>query len=311
MEIVKINRINKSFANKKVLNNISLEVEKGDFFGLIGPNGAGKSTLIQIMCGLIEADSGSVNLFDMDYGSSAIDIKSRYGLVPQELAIFESLTAKDNLDYFGRMYGLKGQLLRDRIDEVMEVIGLEPKDKKKVKNYSGGMKRRLNIGCSILHRPDLLILDEPTVGIDAQSRNNIFDFLRSINDKGTTIIYTSHYMEEVESLCNNIFIMDLGEEVAYGEKSELKAMYGGEITIEIKLSDIKEGLEAEIENISGVTSSRSNGNILLVKANKKDLNFTNLFKVIEGKAISINNISIEESNLEEIFLDITGKKLRD
>lgn len=311
MKILKVENINKSFDKKKVLNNISLEVEQGDFFGLIGPNGAGKSTLIQIICGLIEPDSGSLSIFNMDYKTNSINIKSKYGLVPQELAIFDTLTAKDNLEYFGRMYGLKGKLLKDRINEVMEIIGLDPKDKKKVQNYSGGMKRRLNIGCSILHKPDLLILDEPTVGIDAQSRNNIFDFLRKINEEGVTIIYTSHYMEEIESLCNNIFIMDLGEEISYGEKSELKAMYGGQLRIEIRLNKIIDGISEEISQVKGVSNCLIKGDSIIVSGNKKDLSFTNLFKIIENDSLSIKNISIEESNLEEIFLDITGKKLRD
>lgn len=311
MKILKVENINKSFKDKKVLNNISLEVEKGDFFGLIGPNGAGKSTLIQIICGLMEADSGDINLFDMNYRKNSIEIKRKFGLVPQELAIFDTLTAKDNLEYFGRMYGLKGKELKSRMEEIMEIIGLDIKDKKKVKDYSGGMKRRLNIGCSILHKPELLILDEPTVGIDAQSRNNIFDFLRKINSEGTTIIYTSHYMEEIEALCNNIFIMDLGEEIAYGEKTELKAMYGGNMEIKIEVSEIVNGLKEEIKKVKGANNCTIKGKTIIISANKKELNFTNLFKIIESDSLNIINISIEESNLEEIFLDITGKSLRD
>ena len=263
------------------------------------------------MCGLINSDSGQVDIFGMDYRKNSIEIKSKFGLVPQELAVFDTLTARDNLEYFGRMYGLKGGELKSRIEEVMEVIGLDPKDRKKVKNYSGGMKRRLNIGCSVLHKPELLILDEPTVGIDAQSRNNIFDFLKEINKEGTTIIYTSHYMEEVESLCNNIFIMDLGEEIAYGEKSELKAMYGGEITVEIQLSDVYEDIALDLEKVKGVTSCKLKEDRVYVKGIKKDLNFTEIFKIVEKDSTTIKNILIEESNLEEIFLDITGKNLRD
>lgn len=311
MNILKVEKINKSYDNKKVLNNVTMEVEEGDLFGLIGPNGAGKSTLIQIVCGLLGQDSGSIELFGMDYKNNSIGIKKRIGLVPQELAIFENLTAKDNLEYFGRMYGLKGKVLKERITEVLELIGLDPKDKKQVQKYSGGMKRRLNLGCSVLHKPDLLILDEPTVGVDAQSRNNIFDYLRKINKEGTTIIYTSHYMEEIEALCNKIFIIDLGEEIAYGEKSELKTMYGSSSILTIYLDRIENGIQEEMNLITGVLNSEVDENKIIVKVNKKELNFTNIFKLIENRNLTIENFTIKDSNLEEIFLNLTGKKLRD
>lgn len=311
MNILKVEKINKSYDNKKVLNNVTMEVEEGDLFGLIGPNGAGKSTLIQIVCGLLGQDSGSIELFGMDYKNNSIGIKKRIGLVPQELAIFENLTAKDNLEYFGRMYGLKGKVLKERITEVLELIGLDPKDKKQVQKYSGGMKRRLNLGCSVLHKPDLLILDEPTVGVDAQSRNNIFDYLRKINKEGTTIIYTSHYMEEIEALCNKIFIIDLGEEIAYGEKSELKTMYGSSSILTIYLDRIENGIQEELNLITGVLNSEVDENKIIVKVNKKELNFTNIFKLIENRNLTIENFTIKDSNLEEIFLNLTGKKLRD
>lgn len=311
MNILKVEKINKSYDNKKVLNNVTMEVEEGDLFGLIGPNGAGKSTLIQIVCGLLGQDSGSIELFGMNYKNNSIGIKKRIGLVPQELAIFENLTAKDNLEYFGRMYGLKGKVLKERITEVLELIGLDPKDKKQVQKYSGGMKRRLNLGCSVLHKPDLLILDEPTVGVDAQSRNNIFDYLRKINKEGTTIIYTSHYMEEIEALCNKIFIIDLGEEIAYGEKSELKTMYGSSSILTIYLDRIENGIQEEMNLITGVLNSEVDENKIIVKVNKKELNFTNIFKLIENRNLTIENFTIKDSNLEEIFLNLTGKKLRD
>ncbi|QQK07869.1 ABC transporter ATP-binding protein [Miniphocaeibacter halophilus] len=311
MNILKVDKINKSYDNKKVLNNISMEVEEGDLFGLIGPNGAGKSTLIQIICGLLGQDSGKIELFGMNYKNNSIEIKKRIGLVPQELAIFENLTARDNLEYFGRMYGLKGKVLKERIKEVLELIGLDPKDKKQVQKYSGGMKRRLNLGCSVLHKPDLLILDEPTVGVDAQSRNNIFDYLRKINKEGTTIIYTSHYMEEIEALCNKIFIIDLGEEIAYGEKSELKSMYGSSSILTIYLNKIENGIIEELNLITGVLNSEIEENKIIVKVNKKELNFTSIFKLIENRNLTIENFTIKDSNLEEIFLNLTGKKLRD
>lgn len=311
MNILKVEKINKSYGKKKVLNNISLDVEQGDIFGLIGPNGAGKSTLIQIISGLLSSDSGEVELFGMNYKNNEIAIKEKFGLVPQELAIYEELTAKDNLEYFGRMYGLKGKQLKDRIEYVMNIIGLDMKDKKVVKKYSGGMKRRLNLGCSVLHKPELLILDEPTVGVDAQSRNNIFDFLREISKEGTTIIYTSHYMEEVETLCNKIFIIDLGEEIAYGEKNELKNMYGNTSEMTIYLNSVDEGLKVEIERVNGVLSCEILQGEIILNINKKELNFTEIFKIIENNNLEILNFSLKETNLEEIFLNLTGKKLRD
>ena len=173
MNILKVDKINKSYGKKKVLNNISLDVEQGDIFGLIGPNGAGKSTLIQIISGLLSSDSGEVELFGMNYKNNEIAIKEKFGLVPQELAIYEELTAKDNLEYFGRMYGLKGKQLKDRIEYVMNIIGLDMKDKKVVKKYSGGMKRRLSLAIALVADPEILILDEPTVGIDPELRKQI------------------------------------------------------------------------------------------------------------------------------------------
>lgn len=311
MKILKVDKINKSYGDKKVLNNISLEVEQGDIFGLIGPNGAGKSTLIQIVSGLLAADSGNIELFGMNYKKNEISIKEKLGLVPQELALYEELTAKDNLEYFGRMYGLKGKLLKDRIEYIMNVIGLDMKDKKLVKKYSGGMKRRLNLGCSVLHKPELLILDEPTVGVDAQSRNNIFDFLREIGKEGTTIIYTSHYMEEVETLCNKIFIIDLGEEIAYGEKNELKNMYGNNSEMTIYMEYVNDEIEKEIKRVNGVVNCSIEEEKIILNINKKELNFTEVFKIIENNNLEIVNFSLKETNLEEIFLNLTGKKLRD
>ncbi len=311
MNILKVNKLNKSYGKKKVLNNISLEVEQGDIFGLIGPNGAGKSTLIQIVSGLLVADSGNVELFGMNYKNDEIGIKEKLGLVPQELALYEELTAKDNLEYFGRMYGLKGKVLKERIEYVMNIIGLDMKDKKLVKKYSGGMKRRLNLGCSVLHKPELLILDEPTVGVDAQSRNNIFDFLREISKEGTTIIYTSHYMEEVETLCNKIFIIDLGEEIDYGEKNELKNMYGSNSEMTIYMENVNNEVENEIKRVNGVYSCNIDEKKIILSINKKELNFTEVFKILENNNLEIENFSMKETNLEEIFLNLTGKKLRD
>ena len=215
MSIIKVENITKRFKDKLVLDNISFDIEEGEIFGLIGPNGAGKSTLINIITNLMMADSGNVFVEGKNLLEDTIYIKSIIGLVPQELAIIEQLTPYDNLEYFGYLYGLSGKLLKDRINEALEFAGLVDVKKKKISKLSGGMKRRLNLAIAILNHPKILILDEPTVGVDPQSRNHIFDFLRKLsNENNTTIIYTSHYMEEVEHLCSKIFIIDEGNEIA-------------------------------------------------------------------------------------------------
>lgn len=312
MSIIKIENISKSFDEKLVLDNISFEIDKGDIFGLIGPNGAGKSTLINIITGILDPSSGSVSIGGFDIKKSPIKAKTLIGLVPQELALIESVTAYDNLEFFGSLYGLKGKTLKNRIKEAMELTGLSKNKKERVQKFSGGMKRRLNLAAAIMHQPEILILDEPTVGIDPQSRNHIFQYIKDINrERNTTVLYTSHYMEEVEFLCKEIFILDKGKEIAYGSKSSVKEMISTNNKIHIETYNMEEGLLSNIENLKGIIDAQISLNMIDLLVEEKEFNLKSLLDTMEKGDVNIKNINIQEPNLEEVFLALTGKNLRD
>lgn len=312
MELIKVNNITKRFNDKLVLDDISFKIDKGDIFGLIGPNGAGKSTLINIMTGILKSNGGDITVDGYSINKNLLKVKSYIGLVPQEIALMESVSAYDNLEFFGSLYGLKGKGLKNKINKALELIGLKNKKKEKVKKFSGGMKRRLNIAAAIMHNPKILIMDEPTVGVDPQSRNHIFEFIKKINKENkTTVIYTSHYMEEVEMLCKNIFIMDLGKEIAYGSKKSIKSMILDRNKVTLNLDNYTGEIILDFRNVDGVKEcSEEKGLInLLVEEKKFDLN--KLMTVINNHKCKIKSINFEDSSLEEVFLSLTGKKLRD
>lgn len=311
MSIIEVKNVTKRFNDKLVLDNVSYEVHKGEIFGFIGPNGAGKSTLINIMTSLLVPDSGTIKICGYDILKEPIKSKECIGYVPQDISLMEELTAYDNLEFFGALYGLKGKELKIRIMEALEVTGLVEKKKEKVKKFSGGMKRRLNIAAAIMHHPKVLIMDEPTVGVDPQSRNHIFNFTKNIcKEWGTTVIYTSHYMEEVEELCKRVFIIDLGKEIAYGSEEEIKASVfpNNKVIIEAK------GLSAEvivnIEKLEGVLNIKEKEDSITLTI---DSNFKlhTVLTIMEEYEVNIKKISYEESKLEDVFLSLTGKTLRD
>ncbi len=235
--ILKTNDLTKKYGNKVVVDNLSISIEKGEIFGLLGPNGAGKSTTMNMICGIIKPTLGSVEFMGKDFKRNRKSLTDKLGFIPQELAIHENLKAWENVELFTSLYGIKGSLLKERIDESLEYVGLLDKRKDYAKTFSGGMKRRLNIACAIGHHPELLIFDEPTVGIDPQSRNFILDKIKESNKNGATIIYTSHYMEEVEAICTKIAIMDNGKVIATGTSEELKKMVKDDIS-DITLEEV-------------------------------------------------------------------------
>lgn len=311
MGIIEVQNVTKRFNDKLVLDNISYDVKKGEIFGFIGPNGAGKSTLINIMTNLLVPDSGTIKICGFDILKDTIKAKECIGYVPQDIALLEDLNAFDNLEFFGALYGLKGKELKERIAEALKVTGLEDTKKQKVKKFSGGMKRRLNIAAAILHHPKVLILDEPTVGVDPQSRNHIFTFVKNIcKEWGTTVIYTSHYMEEIEELCDRVFIIDLGKEVAYGEREQIKASVFPNNKVLIEGAGIKGETLVGLKEIEGIIKVTENDN-------KISLTIDSTFKLgsvltyLEKNNINIKKISYEEARLEDVFLTITGKQLRD
>lgn len=311
MDIVRVNNITKRFNDKLALDNISFSVKEGEIFGLIGPNGAGKSTLINIITNLMLPNSGDIQINGLDLSKDYIKAKSIIGLVPQELALMETLTPFDNLEYFGAYYGLKGKLLQERITEALEVTGLTDVKKKKIKKLSGGMQRRLNIGIALLNHPKILILDEPTVGVDPQSRNHIFNFIKDISEKQkTTVIYTSHYMEEVEHLCSKIFIMDEGKEIAFGDNNYLKSLVSTHTKLIMEMKNINAQLIFDLKNTNGVISVLENNSLVELDIDKK-LQLTDVLSVVEKNNSKIVRISYEEPSLEDVFLNLTGKNLRD
>ena len=281
--MIKLENVTKGFGCRIVVDNISLEVGRGELFGLLGPNGAGKTTTINMIIGALAADSGSITINGSpDPGTQAI--KRLIGIVPQTLAVYESLSAHDNLSFFGRLYGLSGKELQERILQVFEIVNLMERRYEKVSRYSGGMKRRLNIAAALLHRPSLLILDEPTVGIDPQSRNSIFDSITALKNEGCTIVLTSHYLEEAQKLCDRAAIMNEGKLVAEGTVEKLISDFGGKSLLIVETSKGK----IRIETDQPVKE--------IIRINGED---------------TITSLQMESPSLEKAFLNITGKHLRD
>ena len=314
MSYVEIRNIYKSFEKTDALANVSFDIKEGDRFGLIGPNGAGKTTLIDIMTGIVREDSGSVTIDGNVIPNNLVEVRSQIGYVPQEIALMEHLNAKNNLEYFGGLYGLSGKLLKERIAEALEVVGLSDTNKKKVKEFSGGMKRRLNIAAAVLHRPKFLILDEPTVGVDPQSRNKIFEFIIQLNkEQGTTILYTSHYMEEVEALSNTVFILDEGEQVAYGTQAEIKSMVQEELkwVLEVNLKQ-GEGFGQRVEiNVPGIIQVTEENTEYHLVVDSEVFKSNDLLAFLQAENTEFVSLAKQDISLEDAFLQLTGKTLRD
>lgn len=311
MKVVKIEGLTKKFGDLTAVDNISLNIEEGEIYGLLGPNGAGKSTIINILCGLLAMDKGKIEILGKDIEKSSTYAKQNIGVVPQEIAIYEDLTAYENVKFFASLYGLKGSKLKESVEEALDFVGLLDKRKQYSKTFSGGMRRRLNIACAIAHRPKLIIMDEPTVGIDPQSRNHILQSVKKLNSLGCTIIYTTHYMEEVESICGNISIIDHGKVIAQGTKEELNSLVTDIKYVTVTVEDIEEINLDEIKAIAGVAQIEIDNDKIKIQS-KRDV--TNLDKIIlffTSNNISIVNIENKNPDLESVFLTLTGRKLRD
>ena len=307
--IASMSNIVKRYGPHTALDHMNMTISKGEVLGLLGPNGAGKSTTIRVLTGLTSADAGDTQLFGKHMRGHSADIKRRIGVVPQDLALYETLSARDNLVYFGKLYGISKIALKNRVDEVLEILGLADVAKKAPKKFSGGMKRRLNIGCAVIHKPELLILDEPTVGIDPQSRNHILDFIEEMSRQGTTVLYTSHYMEEVARLCSRILIMDAGRVIAEGTVEEITRSVLFEETMTLEVKDPSPALTEGIKNIQGVTRVDITGQSLDVTSS---VGAANLHRILECAApYVILGVTTHRPTLEDAFLALTGKKLRD
>ena len=309
MKILEIKKIAKEYGDMIAVNDIDLKVKKGEIFGILGPNGAGKSTLIGMICGLIKRTSGEIIYEEKE--TKIRKFKENIGIVPQDFALYWDLTAEENIEFFCSLYGFRGKDLKTRVNNVLDFVGLTDVRNKKASEFSGGMKRRLNIGCAIAHSPKLIIMDEPTVGIDPQSRNHILKSVLKLRDEGATVIYTSHYMQEVDDICDRIAIVDKGNVIAEGTSEELKNLIGDKrvfnITVKEKIDNFEDKL-LEITGIEKVAYSENQYKISTIK------NANLLTKIIEttlslgGEIINVEN---SEPTLENVFLALTGKKLRD
>ena len=309
--ILECRDLRKSFGDLVAVNGISFHISEGETYGLLGPNGAGKTTTISIICGLLERDAGEVLIDGVPLTPRSVAVKASIGFDPQELAIYLDLTARENLRFFARLYGVSGKEARSRIDEVLEIIGLTERADDMVKEYSGGMKRRLNIGIGLLHHPRLLVLDEPTVGVDPQSRNAILESVERLADEGIGVLYTTHYMEEAERLCDRIGIVDLGELKAEGTRQELGGLVGEHDQVQLAATgDLVAGARS-IGVIHAVreTSVREGGIDLIVDQARNVLPDI-LAKTAEA-GVSIRSVEVKEPDLEAVFLHLTGKALRD
>ncbi|MBU5676567.1 ABC transporter ATP-binding protein [Alkaliphilus sp. MSJ-5] len=311
--MIEVKEIRKNFKKVEAVKGVSLTINDGEILGLLGPNGAGKSTTISIISTLFPPSSGEVLYEGKNILKNPRGFREILGVVPQEIALYPELTGYENLRFFGKVYGLKGKELEERIQEVLEIIGLNGRVRDLVKNYSGGMKRRVNIGCALLHKPKILIMDEPTVGIDPQSRNHILETVKSLREEGMTIIYTSHYMEEVEYLCDRIYIMDHGEIIATGSKEELKEQISNEETMEVIFETIQDDTIKVLKNIIGVKAVNINDNdnrVTLIY--EKGINILQLvFEKAQETQKKIISIQIKTPTLEDVFLKLTGRTIRD
>jgi len=311
MNLLTVTNLEKSYKKVKAVKGISFHVKQGEVLGLLGPNGAGKSTTISMISTLLKPDAGEIIYNGTNIIKEPKAIQENLGYVPQEIALYPMLTGKENLLFWGRAYGLKGTTLKKRIEEVSEIIGIADRLKDKVKTYSGGMKRRLNIGVALLHNPELIIMDEPTVGIDPQSRNHILDTVLKLNRQGMTVIYTSHYMEEVEFLCSRICIMDQGEIIAEGSKEELINQIDGARDLKLKLENYDESLLAKIEAHPSVVSIEKMDGDIVAKIKQDTQIIKDIVDMINEHGASIMSMDVDEPNLEAVFLQLTGRMLRD
>lgn len=313
-EFLKVENLVKNYGDFCAVDGLSFSVNKGEIFGLLGPNGAGKSTTMNVISTLCDFTRGSVSVGGFDIVKNRSGVKRIIGMVPQDLALYPFLTAEENVRFFASLYGIRGKKLHSSVKEALEFVGLSDRAKMKPKKMSGGMKRRLNIACGIAHRPKLIIMDEPTVGVDAQSREHILGSIKTLRERGATVIYTSHYMNEVESICDRIAIIDHGKFVACGTEQELISTVSDsktlKITTELKSDFLVKELLSELSSLPDVNHARVDENEIMLEIKTSCRDFAIYLEHIKQHGLPIRGITSESVNLEDIFIALTGKELR-
>jgi ABC-2 type transport system ATP-binding protein len=309
--ILEIRDLHKRYGQTVAVDHVTFTVERGEMFGLLGPNGAGKTTTLSIVSALLPPTSGSVVILGRQVTPRDRDLRRHLGIVPQDLAIYGQLTARENLRFFGELYGLSGRDLRQRADEVLAAIALEHRADRRADTFSGGMKRRLNLGCALVHRPELLLLDEPTVGVDPQSRNHIFEEIKRLNAAGVTVVYTSHYMEEVQALCPRVAIMDYGRVIACDRVTALLGSLLGKIRFRVPPS--ANGVLERVGRVPGVEGVAERGGGRGVEVTCRDVKTTlaHVAAALAESGVELDAVETEEPNLEQVFLHHTKRDVRD
>lgn len=310
-KVIRIDNLVKRYGNFVALDHLKLEINEGEIFGLLGPNGSGKTTTISCLLALLKYDKGEIDIFGEKMTPDSYELKRNIGIVPQEVAVFDELTVRQNIDYFCGLYVNDKRRRKKLVGRAIEFVGLEKHIKMYPKQLSGGLLRRLNIACGIAHEPKIIIMDEPTVAVDPQSRNSILEGIKRLNAEGATIIYTSHYMEEIEQICSKIAIIDNGQCIAYGTKEELKKMIKTGETITIEGIVLEDENISDIENIPHVFDVSYNEQTLVVRCSGAKHNLIRILEYVNGKDISFGRVFSELPTLNDVFLEITGKKLRD
>ena len=310
-KIIEVKNLSKSYKNLKAIDDLSFDVYEGEILGLLGPNGSGKSTTINSVLNLLSFEKGTIKIFGKEMRPDAYDIKRNIGVIFQEVAVLEELTVYENIDYFCGLYVSDKLLRKSYVEDAINLVGLKEFTKFYPKQLSGGLLRRLNIACGIAHKPKLIFLDEPTVAVDPQSRNNILDGIKKLRDDGATIVYTTHYMEEVEMICDRIIILDKGKILAEGTTDELKSLAKLEEKITLEVKKISPKVVDEIKTFKTVDSVMENGNTLVITYKKGKDNLGELIDFLHSKKVTYSKIFSERPTLNDVFLELTGKDLRD
>jgi len=309
--MIQVRSVSKSFGNIEAVQNVSFTIDKGEIFGILGPNGAGKSTIVNILNTLIKPDIGDVIIDGVNIKDDGETIKLIMGVVPQEIALYEEMTAYENMMFWGGLYNIPKSLLKTIVKNTLEIVDLSYRKNDRISTFSGGMKRRINIACSLLHKPKILVLDEPTVGVDPQNRNHIFEVIERLNNEGMTIIYTTHYMEEAERFCDKIAIIDVGRIIAQGTLKELKKVSDVKDLITIKLADSGNEIISRITSVNPLFKFDSTTGTLKVECVNISRDISLIINHIQNSGGVIERIYTQGTNLESIYLKLTGKELRD